>query len=41
MRDAAHPYTDRKTLSRERQKKIALGHQEDDYEEQQIWQQTM
>ncbi len=41
MRDAAHPHTDRKTLSRERQKKIALGHKEDDHEEQQTWQQTM
>ncbi len=41
MRDTAHPHTDRKTLSRERQKKIALGHKEDDHEEQQTWQQTM
>jgi len=41
VRDAPHPYSDRKTLSRERQKKIALGHKEDDHEEQQTWQQTM
>lgn len=32
---------DRKTLSREREKKIALGHKEDDHEEEQTWQQTM
>ena len=33
--------SDRKTLRREQEKKIALGHKEDDYEEEQTWQQTM
>ena len=36
-----HPHTDKKTLRRERQIKIALGHKEDDHEEEQTWQQTM
>ena len=36
-----HPHTDRKTLRKERQKKIALGHKEDDHEEEPTWQQTM
>ena len=36
-----HPRTDRKTLRQERQKKIALGHKEDDHEDEQNWQQTM
>ena len=36
-----HPHTDRKTLRKERQKKIAQGHAEDDHEEEQTWQQTM
>ena len=36
-----HQHTDRKLLQRERQKKIALGHKEDDHEEEQTWQQTM
>ena len=36
-----HPRTDRKTLRQERQKKIALGHKEDDHEEEPTWQQTM
>ncbi len=35
VRDMDHPHADRKTLRRERQKKIALGHKEDDHEEQQ------
>ena len=33
--------SDRKTLCREQEKKIALGHKEDDHEEEQTWQQTM
>ena len=43
VRDATtiHQHTDTKTLRQERQKKIALGHKEDDHEEEQIWQQTM
>ena len=43
MRDATttHQYTDHRLLQRERQKKIALGHKEDDHEEKQTWQQTM
>lgn len=36
-----HPHTDKKTLRRERQIKIALGHKEDDHEEEQTWQQTI
>ena len=36
-----HPRTDRKTLRQEQQKKIALGHKEDDHEDEQNWQQTM
>ena len=36
-----HHHTDSKALRKERQKKIALGHKEDDYEEEQTWQQTM
>ena len=36
-----HRHADSKTLRREREKKIALGHKEDDHEETQIWQQTM
>ena len=34
-------YTDRKVLRREQEKKIALGHKEDDHEEEQTWEQTM
>ena len=43
VRDATtmHQHTDRKALSRERQIKIALGHKEDDHEEEQTWQQTL
>ena len=33
--------SDRKTLRKEQEKKIALGHKEDDHEEEQTWQQTM
>ena len=36
-----HPHIDRKTLRKERQKKIAQGHAQDDHEEEQTWQQTM
>ena len=36
-----HHRSDRKTLRREQEKKIALGHKEDDHEEEQTWQQTM
>lgn len=43
MRDAttANPRGDSKAMRREREKKIALGHKEDDHEEEQTWQQTM
>ena len=43
MRDATtmHTHADNKPLQRERQKKIALGHKEDDHEDEQNWQQTM
>ena len=34
-------HADSKTLRKERQKKIAQGHAEDDHEEEQTWQQTM
>ena len=34
-------HTDRKVLRREQEKKIALGHKEDDHEEKQTWEQTM
>ena len=36
-----HQRTDKKTLRKERKKKIALGHKEDDHEEEPTWQQTM
>ena len=36
-----HPHTDRKTLRKKQQKKIAQGHAQDDHEEEQTWQQTM
>jgi len=36
-----NPYTDRKVFTKEREKKIALGHKADDHEDEQIWQQTM
>lgn len=35
------PHTDRKTLRKKQQKKIALGHKKDDHEEEPTWQQTM
>lgn len=35
------PHTDRKTLRKKQQKKIAQGHAQDDHEEEQNWQQTM
>lgn len=35
------PHTDRKTLHKKQQKKIAQGHAEGDHEEEQTWQQTM
>ncbi len=43
VRDATtmHTHADNKLLQRERQKKIALGHKEDDHEDEQNWQQTM
>ena len=43
VRDATttHQHTDKKTLRKEREKKIALGHKEDDHEEEQTWEQTM
>ena len=43
MRDATTSalHGDSKALRREREKKIALGHKEDDHEEEQNWQQTM
>ena len=36
-----HHHTDSKALRKERQKKIAQGHAEDDHEEEPTWQQTM
>ena len=36
-----HYHADSEVLRKERQKKIALGHKEDDHEEEQTWQQTM
>ena len=43
VRDATtmHQHTDKKALRREKEKKIALGHKEDDHEEEPTWQQTM
>ena len=43
VRDATttRQHADCRLLQRERQKKIALGHKEDDHEEKQTWQQTM
>ena len=43
VRDATttHQHTDKKTLRKEREKKIALGHKADDHEEEQTWEQTM
>ena len=43
VRDATtmHQHTDKKALRREKAKKIALGHKEDDHEEEPTWQQTM
>ena len=43
VRDAttAHHHTDKKTLRRQRQKKIALGHKEDDHANEPTWQQSM
>lgn len=35
------PHTDRKTIRKKQQKKIAQGHAQDDHEEEQTWQQTM
>ena len=36
-----HYHADSKALRKERQKKIAQGHAEDDHEEEPTWQQTM
>ena len=36
-----HYHADRKTLRKEKEKKIALGQKEDDHEEERSWQQTM
>ena len=36
-----HYHADSKALRKERQKKSALGHKEDDHEEEPTWQQTM
>ena len=36
-----HLHTDKKTLRKKQQKKIAQGHAQDDHEEEQTWQQTM
>ena len=43
IRDATtmHQHTDRKSLRRERQIKIALGHKEDDHADEPTWQQSM
>lgn len=36
-----NPYTDRKIFTKEREKKIALGHKADDHADEQSWQQTL
>ncbi len=36
-----NPYTDRKAFTKEREKKMALGHKVDDHEDEQNWQQTL
>ena len=36
-----HQHTDRKTLRQQQQKKIALGHKEDDHANEPTWQQSM
>ena len=36
-----HQRTDKKTLRKEREKKIAMGHKADDHEEEQKWEQSM
>ncbi len=36
-----NPYTDRKVFTKEREKKIALGHKADDHEDEQTWQQAL
>ena len=43
VRDATttHQHTDKKTLRKEREKKIAMGHKADDHEEEQKWEQSM
>ena len=43
VRDATtmHQHEDKKTLRRQRQKKIALGHKEDDHADDPTWQQSM
>ena len=43
IRDATttHHHADKKTLRRQRQKKIALGHKEDDHADEPTWQQSM
>ena len=43
VRDATtmHHHADKKTLRWQRQKKIALGHKEDDHADELTWQQTM
>jgi len=43
VRDATttHQHTDKKILRREREKKIALGHKEDDHEDEPTWQQSL
>ena len=38
---AVHRHADSKTLRREREKKIALGHKADDHEDTETWRQTM
>ncbi len=43
MRDATamHRHTDRKVLLQERELKIAMGHREDDHEDELTWKQSM
>ena len=36
-----HQYSDKKALRKEMRKKIAMGHKEDDHEEEQKWEQSM
>ena len=41
LHTTTYQHTDTKTLRQERQKKIALGHKEDDHTDDPTWQQSM